>query len=657
MRTISFDLETYLLRPGLLMPKMVCLSAAENGQKPILVLRDEGLSFFRSIVDHVTLVGQNVSFDLGVLCAEDESLIPSVFRAVREGRVKDTMIRQKILDNANGELKYEWDEEEQTFKQSNFSLQNLVYRHLKKFIPKGADTWRLRYSELDGVPVAQWPEAAVKYAIGDAVDTLGVYEAQQALLDGDAIPGETDTMRAAWALHLGGAWGIRTDPEMVRVLKAEIEEEYTDAVKRATKYKLVRENGKRDMKAIRDAVLKHYKAHDLEIPLTEKGQVSTDRDTLNNGRYPSIPKDPGLTSVSDVVRLQKLLKTYVVALERGATVPVTPSYNVMVESFRTSCSGGGKSSSGTNIQNPPKKGGVRECFIARPKKVFVFGDYSTLELCTLAQSCLDIKAVGYSRMAEVLRLGKDLHVDMASSILSISYDEANRLYESGDEQARNLAKVVNFGAPGGLGAKTFVEYARAAGITIDFATSEKLLRLYKQHWPEMEDYFRYCSSLCDDGGEARYVVHPRTGYVRGRVTYTATANHHFQHLAAVGAKDAYSCVTDECFLEKKSPLYGGRAPFFVHDEIGVEIPFLSYQQVNDAGERLREIMVTRMKHWCPDVPIKTEPVCMFRWFKGAKPVKVNGMLHPGKPEKYHDEKGKEKTRWVPDLLEDQRAVA
>jgi hypothetical protein len=47
-----------------------------------------------------------------------------------------------------------------------------------------------------------------------------------------------------------------------------------------------------------------------------------------------------------------------------------------------------------------------------------------------------------------------------------------------------------------------------------------------------------------------------------------------------------------------------------------------------------------------------------RWYKGADPVFLNGMLVPGKPEKYMVD-DKEKIRWVTDLegLVSERAAA
>ena len=94
-----------------------------------------------------------------------------------------------------------------------------------------------------------------------------------------------------------------------------------------------------------------------------------------------------------------------------------------------------------NLQNPPRKGGIRECFVARHGYYFAFCDYSFIELCTLAQSCLEY--FGWSHMADAINAGLDPHLDMAASMLGIDYDEAKRRKKADDPQIaeyRQLSK-------------------------------------------------------------------------------------------------------------------------------------------------------------------------------------------------------------------------
>src|SRR5579864_378616 len=45
--------------------------------------------------------------------------------------------------------------------------------------PEAGAAWRLRYSELDGIPVSQWPPEARQYAIDDASWARKAYEWQE----------------------------------------------------------------------------------------------------------------------------------------------------------------------------------------------------------------------------------------------------------------------------------------------------------------------------------------------------------------------------------------------------------------------------------------------------------------------------------------------
>src|SRR5688572_1381495 len=108
---IAFDTETYLLRPGLAAPRMVCLSYSD-GETSDVVLAPIGVKMFRALVQdpEVTLIGHHVFYDLGVLVAMDPSLLPLVFQAIDEGRIRCTKVREMIVANAKGELKFEIDE-------------------------------------------------------------------------------------------------------------------------------------------------------------------------------------------------------------------------------------------------------------------------------------------------------------------------------------------------------------------------------------------------------------------------------------------------------------------------------------------------------------------------------------------------------------------
>jgi DNA polymerase I-like protein with 3'-5' exonuclease and polymerase domains len=120
----------------------------------------------------------------------------------------------------------------------------------------------------------------------------------------------------------------------------------------------------------------------------------------------------------------------------------------------------------------------------------------------------------------------------------------------------------------------------------------------------------------------------------------AAANHFFQGLAAVLAKDAAQTVTraylDSKYrdvpdsLDSKGILLGqGGALLFIHDEVLSEVREASADKV---ARKQSEIMVTVGKRHCPDVLIAAPPALARRWYKSMEAVtNEKGELIPWQP--------------------------
>jgi DNA polymerase family A/3'-5' exonuclease len=638
MPLFTFDCESHLIKPGCAAPRMVCISTASESGKTQLLDRVAGLRSMKAVLEDksVIVIGHNVFYDLGLCCAEDPAtFVPLVFKAFDDFRIRDTIIRQQLIDIATGNLKYRLDEETQTYVKTGYTLADLVLRILGRVLPK-EDTWRLKYALLDGVPISEWPADAKKYAVDDAVATREVFLKQQELILAEGavngvIPTEERATRDAWSLWLMSAWGVRTDGEAVAKLKAELEAEQVEANKKLQGTGIIKPKGdgwSRDMKEIYKRVRAGYEAQGLQVPTTESGRVSSAYESLVDCL------DPDLAVLADAAGGAKLLNTYVPVLESGALVPINARFNVLVESNRTSCEK-------PNLQNLPRKSNSRTCFTARPGYVYASVDYDTIELRALAQSCLDL--VGNSEMAEALRRGEDLHLSLAADFLGISREDAVRRYEEGDSEVadmRQMVKPANFGFPGGMASDSFVEYAKGYGYDLDRGLSKRLHEQWFRTWPEMRAYFEYVSRIVGKAGQGT-VVSPRSGFVRGGLTFTQLSNHYFQSLTATGAKDALWHVSRECYSNPSSALWASRPVVFVHDEIITEMP---EDRASDAAELQAKIMVDVMSKWIPEIPIKAGPVLMRKWHKGAKAVRINGRLVPSRPEEIDG-----KIKWVADL--------
>lgn len=370
------------------------------------------------------------------------------------------------------------------------------------------------------------------------------------------------------------------------------------------------------------------------LPRTESGQIATSHDDL------VASGDPVLRRRADLGGAKKLAETYVPLLEKGAVGLIHARWNVLVASGRTSCSG-------PNLQNMPRLPGVREAFVARDGYVFLAADLKAAEMCSLAQVLLDM--YGYSELALTLQEGKDPHVRTGGAIVGWTYEEAYAKHKAKDPQMkalRQLAKAKNFGLPGGLGAESFVDYCRNDPYNImleDYATVEeaatdatgralavivarRLKRMWLEAYPEMRQYFRDISDRVGDRGGRAVVVHPRTRFVRGGLTYTSAANHYFQHLTAASIKAMLYDVQVQCIEKGKgSPLYGSRVVATIHDELFVEIP---EAHLTEAAHAVEQTMVRVGQQWTPDIPVAVDVSAMRRWRKGAGEVREEGRLVP-----------------------------
>lgn len=596
MQWRAIDLETGLIAPGCIAPRPVSIAWADVQSPESVTLRLwSDPCVLRELGEVLTggVVGHNVAFDMGVLVQWYPSLRPAIWKAYAEGRVLDTMLECRLLDVAEDNV------------QKEYHLANCCKRFLDVDVKgkHGPDAWRLRYEELRDVPVALWPEAAVQYARLDVTYT--------ALLFAKVGRQPTDDFesRPAWILHLSRAWGVRSDPLAVPALEHKLAEvlQERDAVLR--QHGILRRDGSKDTKAIKMLVRAELGE---DAPKTDTGEVKTDVETLR------LCTHPALVAMAEAGAASTLQSTFLPVVQQGVSKPIHPEYVSIVRSGRVSCQK-------PNLQNIPRKGGVRECFVPRPGNVFISVDYAGAELVCLAQVLLHL--FGESAMANAIRSGFDLHLNTASMLLGRSYEDTVKAYKVGEKEAvetRQLSKALNFGIPGGLSAKTLRVYLRGYGINVSLPEATDYRNRWLLLYPEMELYFKLLKNASRAG--AFRIRHPLTGFVRGGCQYTSGANHYFQHLLAKVAKEALWRVGVECYgaLGSRTALTGTRVVLFIHDEVILEAPAAT---APEAAERLAEVMYEASKVWMPDLPLKSEPALMERWFKQAKTVRdANGRL-------------------------------
>lgn len=619
---LFFDTETHRFAPGRMAPPIVCFSFCLPNGAPTLVLADEGAAILgEALRKGFTVIAHFAAYDMACVLAGFPELAPLVWQAYFEGRVLCTKEREKLLDIADDCFGGSYNRKGQ-WVERGYSLDDCAQRYLNRKLDKDEGTWRLRFAELDGVPIEQWPERPRAYATEDAGAGMAVFLAQEVRAErlGYKMPTQALEARASFALQLARCWGMITDPVAVAELERKSIQKMGELAMSLKDAGLLRPKMKgrgkdktiigwsRYMKAIRERVADCWEVaqEGRPIPMTDGGksgkkQICTDADTLEDCH------DDTLDNLVEWARIQKTLGTFVDKYLKQR-VPIHSRFEAL------GAATGRTSSSKPPLQQPPRLPGVRECFVPREGFDFLNCDYDTQELRTLGETMFNI--LGKSKLGS--RLQADRHYD--------GHQEFANMVGA----KRQDAKTVNFGVPGGMGVPGLIDFARGYGIRWSPKEAKWWLDKYNEMWPDMADYFQVIRSIV---GQANYgtVVIPQTGFRRAGCAYTEAANCFFQSLAATISKDAFSRIARLCYdSTNKTALYGARPVNFLHDEVMLEVPS---SQGDEAAKLVEKIMVETMEEWTPHIPAAATACLSTRWSKKAKPVfDEAGKLVPWSPE-------------------------
>ena len=622
MRTpIAIDTETCATigYKGIAAPPLVCLTYCAGEESGIVHVngrtddaRNETLhSFLKIGLPEIlksrsgVLVGANIAFDVGVLCNTYPDLLPLFFDLYEQGKIEDVQLNQRLIDIATGHFPH----------LRGYSLARCAKRRLDLEMDK--DTWRLKYHELLDVPCDQWPAGARDYAIGDAVTTRDVWLAQYATAEERGVLETLKDGRVqagpAFALWLTSARGIRTDAVAVEAYKQILLKEQGELRAQLIEYELLRKDNTRNTKNAQARM----QAINPDCEMTPTGKPSMSAEACKSSG------DAVLIAYSRYTSLGHTLANYITALEKGVTWPIQTYFTPLLATGRTS-------SSRPNIQNQKREAGVRECFIPRDGFVFLACDFSNAEMHTFAQVLLGL--FGESKLADALNAGKDAHLVFAAVLMGIGYDEALSRYKAGDTEVkkyRQRAKAANFGYPGGLGAETFLAYARGYGAMMTLNESQALKDAWLHTYPEVQQYFKWINAQQSDVDGKFYITQPVSGRLRGGMTYCQACNTTFQGLASDGAKAALFAVVRECYI---GSLRGSYVVNFVHDELILEVPD-DANEMDRVANSVSAIMAREFNKFVPDCPTEAEPALARRWSKSMELVRdAQGRITVWEPE-------------------------
>ncbi len=457
----------------------------------------------------------------------------------------------------------------------------------------------------------------------------------------------------AWAAHLGSAWGLHVPQDEVDKLEARVDAAREAAVGPFKAVGIIRENGTEDQGVLKRLVAIAYGARDLCALCNGTGKVPSEKtagktkvnckgcDGTCLALPPEVPRSDGggvgksrdvLCESGDELLMEygeqpskKIKTTYIPLLRRGractecgktgaatrsgtaheewCTTSATPTYrpiplivrvDPLKETLRAAIEDG--------LHSMPRKGGVRECFSARPGYLLSSSDYAAGELVTLADACL--RVVGWSKLADALNAELDPHLALAGTIVGKAYDTmlvAKKAKEKWLDFIRQVAKKANFGFGGGMAELEFIlkpcradpdsftacphgpterygvrgfsgtrpcilmdneDFCGRPGEKIltyndkptgspvcrrCLAAGKRVREMWFTQWPEMRELFKVVKNQIKEIGPSgsAEIDYPEL-ITRGGVGFCDGANGYFQMSLAKAAKAAFCQVQREC---------------------------------------------------------------------------------------------------------------
>ncbi|WP_457653773.1 DNA polymerase I [Rhodocaloribacter sp.] len=503
---------------------------------------------------HVKKIGQNIKYDIVVLARHGLELTGPLF---------DTMVAHYLINP------------EESHGLDAIARQYLNYRMvpISDLIGTGKNQLSMRDVPIDEVGPYACEDADISLqladVLGEKLDELGLREIA-----------ETMEFPLIYVLADMERTGIRVDPDVLREISKQLEEELADLERQI--YELAGERFNIASPQQLSEIL-FEKLGLRVVSKTSTGKSSTKESVLQElaTEHPL----PGL--ILDWRQLAKLKSTYVDSLPKL----IHPETGRIHTNFNQTVTATGRlSSSNPNLQNIPVRSErgreIRKAFVPEEGWKMLSADYAQIELRILASLS------GDEALKEAFRTGQDVHTATAARVFGVPPEQVTR-------EQRRKAKMVNYGIPYGVSA-----FGLAQRLRCSVKEAQALIDQYKRSFPGVARYLAlqverarekgYVETLL---GRRRYVpdIHSRNRTVRSFAERVAV-NMPMQGTQADMIKLAMVRLHDRLAGEGMK----SRMLLQVHDELVFETP-------PGEVEHLRKIVIHEMTNALPlEVPIEVD---------------------------------------------------
>ena len=517
--------------------------------------------------EHITKIGQNVKFDLGVI---------GKYGLEIKGPVFDTMLAHYLIEP---DQRHGMDALAQKYLNYNpITIDTLIGKKGKKQMT------------MADIP----PATLVDYACEDADVTLQLKTALAPLLkelNAEKLFNEVEVPLIA-VLSDMELEGVRIDKQALNAYSVQLGEEMAGIEKEIYEMAGMRFN-LNSPSQLGEVLFDKLKLDDKAKRTSKSKQYATGEEVLTQ----LATKHDIAQKILDYRQMQKLKSTYIDTLPlliNKHTGRVHTSYNQAVAAT------GRLSSNEPNLQNIPIRTDrgreIRKAFIPRDEKhTILSADYSQIELRLIAELS------GDEAMLEAFKQKTDIHTATSARVFNVPVAEVT-------SEMRRKAKMVNFGIIYGISA-----FGLSQRLRIPRSEAAEIIAEYNKQYPGINKYLQKMIEFAREHGYVETLL-GRRRYLRdinsGNATIRGFAERNAINAPIQGsAADMIKVAMINIHNEIKNRKLQSKMILQVHDE-------LVFDALKTELEELKTIVHEKMVHALKlEVPIEVEMGAGDNWLE------------------------------------------